>query len=137
LHDEIQTLLEEGVTTLVSLVDVPELGYLGLETLPALCQTTGLHHLHYPIPDLSAPAEPAPWIIDTILEKLRDGESVAVHCRGGIGRTGTIAVAVLLRLGFAPRSALAMAAKARGMIVPETPEQIHWLAQYARRYSPS
>lgn len=38
--------------------------------------------------------------VGAILEKLRAGEGVIVHCMGGTGRTGTVLGAVLRRLNF-------------------------------------
>ncbi len=33
------------------------------------------------------------------MDRLRDGKNVVVHCRGGLGRTGTVAACVLVALG--------------------------------------
>ena len=39
-------------------------------------------------------------VVETIVQNLRDGRRVLVHCFGGKGRTGVVIVAVLIRLGI-------------------------------------
>ena len=60
----------------------------------------GIAVLRHPIPDLGVPADRTAFraTLDAVIEHLRRGQSVAVACRGGLGRTGT-AVACLLRDG--------------------------------------
>lgn len=53
--------------------------------------------LHFPIPDFSAPSienllKILHWIEDRVLE----GKRVLIHCVGGLGRSGTVAVAWLM-----------------------------------------
>jgi len=45
--------------------------------------------------------------IRQLAERLRDGESLLVHCARGIGRTGTVAACLLKALGLDTASALA------------------------------
>ena len=56
------------------------------------------------------------------------GESVVVHCRGGLGRTGLIAVRLLVELGESPVSALVRVRAARPGAV-ETVEQEKYVLQ--------
>ncbi len=51
------------------------------------------------------------------------GKSVVVHCRQGIGRSGLIAIAVLMQAAQKLDEAIALVSRARGREVPETPEQ--------------
>jgi len=55
------------------------------------------------------------------------GKHVAIHCRAGIGRTGIIAGAVLLKTGKTAKEAFALISDARGVRVPDTEEQEKWL----------
>ena len=45
---------------------------------------------------------------------LRRGSDVLVHCRGGLGRAGTIAARLLIELGMKPETAI------KGLNVPAT-----------------
>ncbi|MGH7084161.1 MAG: hypothetical protein ACREFN_04140 [Acetobacteraceae bacterium] len=49
-----------------------------------------------------------------------------VHCKGGLGRTGTIAARLLIECGRQPHEAMAIVRRARPRTI-ETPEQETWL----------
>jgi len=51
-----------------------------------------------------------------------DGQSIVVHCRGGLGRTGMVAARLLVELGEKPVTALQRVRAARPGAV-ETVEQ--------------
>jgi ADP-ribosyl-[dinitrogen reductase] hydrolase len=44
---------------------------------------------------------------------LRGGRNVLVHCRGGLGRSGTIAARLLIELGMEPMTAITRVRAAR------------------------
>ena len=77
----------------------------------------------FPIPDFGVPEDAAAFwrFADDIAALLEKGNTVLVHCGAGIGRTGTMATAVLMALG-APRDAALRAVMAAGSH-PETPSQ--------------
>jgi len=64
----------------------------------------GMRWLHCPITDFSAPSEPfeTPWRSAgrEVRKILRGGGKIVVHCRGGIGRAGTVTSRLLLELGL-------------------------------------
>lgn len=67
----------------------------------------GFEVYHLPIPDESAPdledmKKALTWLDDII----NRGQKVIVHCRFGIGRTGTFVIAYLLKNGFSLDDAL-------------------------------
>ena len=72
-------------------------------------------------------------LIADIARALNEGENVAVHCRQGIGRSGMIAAGVLVASGISPERAVKVVSSARGLAVPETPEQLSWLQQLATK----
>lgn len=89
-----------------------------------------------PIHDLHAPAEPqAAALVDELAERLRSGATLLVHCGAGIGRTGTIAICVLIGLGLDQATAERVVAEARPGAGPEVGAQrelVAWLAQRSR-----
>lgn len=58
-----------------------------------------------------------------LAEQARNGRSVTVPCRQGIGRSAVLAAAVLIATGIDAEDALRRVAEARGRPVPETAEQ--------------
>ena len=58
-------------------------------------------------------------------------EHVAIHCRAGIGRTGIMASAVLVKLGVDPMEAMKQISLVRGVEIPDTQEQKEWVLSLA------
>ena len=57
----------------------------------------GVEVFHSPIPDFSAPSlEELLYLLRWIEAKVREGKKVLIHCIGGCGRSGTVAVAWLM-----------------------------------------
>jgi len=66
--------------------------------------------LHLPIADMDIPDDKViTKLVDLrprFLESLSAGNSIAIHCKGGLGRSGTIAAMILVDLGIAPKDAI-------------------------------
>lgn len=57
--------------------------------LRSIYASEGIKVCHLPIPDFSVPeADELEQVIVEALDQINQGESVAVHCHAGIGRTG-------------------------------------------------
>jgi len=85
-------LVNVGITRLVSLTekDLPQ------EPL----ERHGLRNLHLPVYDKEAPSIRQTYMLLRKMQVLMDaGEVLAVHCYAGLGRTGTVLAAWLIREG--------------------------------------
>lgn len=132
LVDSVAAWKAAGVDSVLSLLDGEELRDLGLATEAAECRRQGLTYLNQPTVDFSVPTEQAlNRIAQTVMDRMRDGGTVLVHCRAGIGRSGMTACAVLIRQGNAAEAAIATVSDARGRSVPDTAEQAALLHRFA------
>lgn len=86
----------------------------------------------FPIHDLHAPnlSDARPFYDDLVM-RLRNGDTLLVHCAAGIGRAGTTAVAILQLLGADLEDALATVATHRPMAGPEGGAQRELVQQLA------
>ena len=111
---------------LVTLMESHELEYLSGPDIGEKAVSLGLDWYHLPIRDVSIPGPEFEDIWKragtALRRKLRDGESIVIHCRGGLGRTGIIAARLLIELGETPGQALQRVRAVRPGAV-ETPEQ--------------
>ncbi|MBN1219269.1 MAG: dual specificity protein phosphatase family protein [Anaerolineae bacterium] len=128
---KLHRLLGEGVTLFVDLTEEGELRpYVSLLVEEASALGLQVAHRRLPIPDFNVPTAPEmKSILDTIDQTNDDGGLVYVHCRFGIGRTGTVVGCYLVRHGLSGVQALEELVHLRqgtyleGMLSPITPEQ--------------
>jgi atypical dual specificity phosphatase len=100
LAHDLEGLQRLGVTTLVTLEEV--------ETVPReALEAAGIAALHFPIIDMEAPEVQiaADWCRE-IANRLERGEVIAMHCRAGQGRTGTMLASQLIWSGVPAIDAL-------------------------------
>ena len=134
LSEEIRAISDEGFSVVVSLLTDAEQAELELEEEGRQCGELGLKFVRMPIEDMRVPPLDAPTI--ALLADLRQlhfaGSSIAVHCRAGIGRSPMIAACIMLSAQCGIHSAFIQLSEARGMRVPETPEQREWALAYEK-----
>lgn len=123
-----------GAEALVSLIEPKEYQSLGVEALPERAKAR-MAHFSLPIPDYGLPGpewetqwEQAGPLLRSIL---RRGGSVCVHCKGGLGRSGTIAARLLVELGVSPVEAVRRVRAARKGAI-ETREQERYVYSFKR-----
>jgi len=106
---------EFGADVLVCLLEAHELAQVKIEALPGAAWEFGLAFWHFPVADVGVPRslEATARLVERICGALRGGETVVIHCMGGLGRTGTIAAACLVALGVEPREAIKQVRAAR------------------------
>lgn len=128
LESQIRSWKEDGIDVVVSLLTEPEDRLLGLTREAALCRTNGLMFINYPIEDCDVPlsSEATLHLVKELDALLRKGKSIGFHCRGGLGRSPLIASCVLMYSGKSAEQAFELVGAARGLQVPQTPEQEEW-----------
>lgn len=100
-----------GATAMVTLIEGHEMTALDVADIGQMTRKRHISWLHMPIPDMSVPdaAFELAWrdAGEALRARLRDGFNVLVHCKGGLGRAGTVAARLLIELGMTPAAAIA------------------------------
>ena len=126
MHTDLAAIADWGAVALVTLMESYELDKLGVSGLGDAARAMGLGWYHLPVQDVSVPsaAFEEQWtdVGETLRKQLLAGQSIVVHCRGGLGRTGIVAARLLIELGEKPVTALERVRAARPGAV-ETAEQ--------------
>lgn len=136
LETEISAWKNSGVDVVVSLLEREEVSELGLQRETGLCRSQEIDFISFPIPDrgLPEPEQEALRIARLLAAGLRNGRSIAIHCRAGIGRSSVIAASALICSGIVAEEALALIAASRGLIVPDTDEQRDWVIAFGKAH---
>ena len=132
IADEFRGIAQFGLQRLVSLLEMHEIRDLGLQAAPDLCAENQVDFVHFPIKDRGLPSSfsAAQKLVIRLHSDITNGHNTVIHCRAGIGRTGLLAAAILIRDGLDAKAALTLVSKARGITVPDTEEQIAWLLRH-------
>ena len=132
LEDEIEAWHRQGVGAVVSLLTPEEERDLDLIEESTVAESKGLGFLSLPIPDREVPASEleVTVMVARLHEFLASGRSAVIHCRQGIGRAGLLASCMLVFEGKTPLEAMQAVSQARGVAVPETPDQRAWVLNY-------
>ena len=111
LNRDLDTIRDWGAAAVVTLLEPAELTLLKVERLGEEVLRRNMSWFHLPIADVSTPDErfEQEWDVngEELRSILRSGSNVLVHCRGGLGRAGTIAARLLVELGMDPATAIA------------------------------
>ena len=123
---DVEAIKKWGATVVLTLVEQHELELLEVAELGTMVRDSGMEWIHLPIRDVSVPSAlfESEWRSsgEFIRSLLRNRFDVVVHCRGGLGRAGSIAARLLVELGETPEKAIdAVRAVRPGAI--ETEEQ--------------
>lgn len=107
LGADLDRLRAEGVDLLAPLVEDHELELLAIPDLVDAARARGMAVHRLPIRDGGAPdPASAALLVDRILAHAGAGGTAVVHCRGGLGRAGTLAACCLVALGADPLAAI-------------------------------
>lgn len=127
---DLRVLRDWGAGHLVTLIEDHEFRLLGVADLPRSAAAERLVWHHLPIIDGGAPGsrfEQGWREAGPVLQRhLAAGGRIVLHCLAGVGRSGTVAVRMLMEQGMPFDTALAAVRRVRPGAV-ESPEQLAWL----------
>jgi ADP-ribosyl-[dinitrogen reductase] hydrolase len=117
LDADLTMIKDAGFTTLVSLIEDHEFEELQVPELGDRVEELGLEWHHLPIEDMNTPDEKfeQAWAYGghRLRSLLGNGGKIVIHCKGGLGRTGTIAARLMIELGDDPDDAIRAIREAR------------------------
>ncbi|WP_350333060.1 protein-tyrosine phosphatase family protein [Coralliovum pocilloporae] len=122
-----------GITSVISMLEHEEACELGLLDEEAVCLERGLSFTSFPIPDFTVPDDMSRCrtLAETLAQSARQGDHLAFHCRGTIGRSPMMLASLLVIDNREPGAIWSMIRNARGVEVPDTREQEDWLYRFA------
>jgi atypical dual specificity phosphatase len=122
LEDDLESLKRVGVTVLVSLTTKP--------VDPAELDKFGILGVALPIKDMGAPSiDDAKTLCSRVEALISSGEVVAMHCKAGLGRTGTMLAAQLIWQGHTALESLERVRKIEPRWV-QSEEQVDFLKSF-------
>ncbi len=126
-----------GADAVLSLIESHEFDLLGVPELGAAVQARGIEWFHFPVRDLDVPTPEAMAGWSSLSPKLHriveSGGRIVLHCRGGLGRAGTIGALLLTERGWSAPDAIHDIRTARPGAI-ETTAQARWVTDRARHY---
>ena len=125
-----------GADAVVTLMEAKELDLYDVHELPEKVQDLGMTWIHLPIQDEQAPTKQfdLAWHTEgkALVDRLISGQRILLHCKGGLGRTGTVAAKLLIEFGYSADEAIAIARNARSDTIDSGQQE-----NYVRRQLPS
>ncbi|AEY00215.1 protein tyrosine phosphatase [Oceanimonas sp. GK1] len=110
LCESLSQLKAGGATAVITLMTADELHEEGLPDFSRAVKAAGLDWFHLPVPDFGVPGADFEQAWQAchleLQQRLRSGDTLALHCKGGSGRTGMVAARLMLAAGFAPEAAI-------------------------------
>lgn len=133
IDSALSTLKQAGADAVLTLMPSAELAQNAASDLSTLCAAQGLLWLHLPVADEQVPQTDfdAAWpaAMAQIRQLLAADKAIAIHCKGGSGRTGLIAARILIELGIARSEAISLVQALRPKAI-QHPAHAGWIAQF-------
>lgn len=133
--DDLDQLREWTPAIVLSLTTEVELFVAKSQSLGSDLQSRGTRWVHLPIEDMGIPdtgfMQRWPGFSQTARRALAGGGRVLVHCHGGCGRSGMVALRLMIEYGDDPDEALRRLRNIRPCAI-ETEAQMTWALQAER-----
>lgn len=117
LDEDLKVIQAWGAGAVITLNESAELADLKVPHIGDKVLSLGMAWIHMPIKDQYAPDNRfmATWpeLSETIHGWLDMGERILIHCKGGLGRTGTVAAMLLIERGINWKEAMHLVRQSR------------------------
>jgi protein-tyrosine phosphatase len=114
---DLDAIRDWNASAVVTLIEDHEFPALNVDRFGDAVRDRNMQWYHLPIADLSPPDDDFEknWIQAgrELRLRLRNGLDIVVHCKGGLGRSGTVAAKLLVELGMEPAKAIKAVRKVR------------------------
>ena len=117
LETDVSRIAIEEVSTVISLVEPEEMEMLHVPSLGECIENNGMNWFHLPNQDTTAPDKE--WLnqftttLPAIIEAIKRGEKIVVHCKGGLSRAGTTVALILHNFGIEMSEAVSLIRRVR------------------------
>jgi len=131
LETDLEVIKKWRAAAIVTLMEAEELSAFQVEDIGNATESVGIDWYHLPIRDAHPPEERFEnrWVLYglKLRQLLNSGGRALIHCRGGLGRTGTVAARLLVELGIEPEAAVLQVRAARPGTIENSQQENHVL----------
>ena len=133
LEMDLAVIKSHGYDVVVSLIESHEFVELKVENFHiGAVQKAGMEWIWVPIVDQKTPKQTNHAGLNEVLAEVKSEKSVFVHCKGGLGRAGSVTAWLLTHLERSAASAIAETRRARRGAI-ENIKQESWVTNHAGR----
>lgn len=131
---DLQYLKEKSARILIiSLLTYDEISNLKLENEELEAKELSIDFINFPISDMGIPGyEEFVSFIEKLFTKTMSYEKIIIHCKHGIGRSGLIALGLMVKNGNDLSESINAATKIRGYAIPQSVSQRKLLSLYSK-----
>jgi protein-tyrosine phosphatase len=129
LEEDVAEIVALNCACVLTLAPHEELIRHGAHRLSSLLMNEGIEWHHFPIVDYATPlpSQERAWsdLSERLHDHLNNNRTILVHCYAGVGRSGMVALRLLVEQGANPEEALKQIRQVRPGAV-ECPAQYEW-----------
>lgn len=127
---DLDCIRSQGFDIVVTLIEDFEFQELKVESIQhGAVEQASMRWIWVPIKDANTPTSKNDEGLNQVLDELLSGKSVFVHCKGGLGRAGTVAAWLLTHAGRTAQDAVAEVRSVRSGAI-ENREQAGWVKDH-------
>lgn len=133
LGSDMQAIQAAGTDLLVNLMEQEEMQRWHMHDYHQEAARIGLCVRHFPIPDGGTPSNTAEFctLVDELYARLQGGETIVIHCLGGLGRSGMLAACMLVKGGMNAHNAIELVRQRRSYDAVEAAQPL-FVKSYAQ-----